>query len=379
MKFVIAPDSFKGSISSNQFCQTVKKGIGKVLPNSEFVALPLGDGGEGTFASLKQLLQLQTVVVQVSNPFFKNTKASYYIDSKTATAYIELASASGLHLLAPSAYNTLQATTLGTGQLILHAIKNGAKTIILGLGGSATTDAGMGMAHALGYRFFDTNNNVLQPIGENLSKVKRICANNVIKELYDINIKVACDVTNPLYGTNGAAYVYASQKGASSTQVKYLDQGLQNIAKVMQLHFNKEVHNVKGAGAAGGCGAGAITFLNGTLVSGITLIKEIIQLDTHLQNAQWLITGEGRLDSQTLSGKVIHGLLQSAKKQNVPVAAFCGSVLLSIAQQKALGLTYATAICNQPTTLEQAIRNTENNLELVAYNFAQMVKQNMHK
>ncbi len=375
MKFVIAPDKYKDSLTGFQFCDAVEEGLKKVFSDAEIIKKPLADGGDGTIPIVKHYLDAEEVKVQVNNPLFRPVKASYLYAKKSQTAYIEMAEASGLKLLEIKDRNCMYTSSFGTGELITQAITKGAKTIILGIGGSATNDGGIGMAAALGYRFLDTNNKEIKPIGANLSAICRIDDKQVNVGLEKVNIKVACDVTNPLYGKTGAAYVYGKQKGASERELQILDIGLQNYAEVVQNHFNCNVQNVKGAGAAGGMGAGTYVFLKGKLVSGIKLIKELASFDEAIQNADWIITGEGQLDSQTLLGKTIDGVLKSAQKINIPVAALCGSVDLSLEDQSKMGLSYVSAITQGVSTLQEAMENSYGNLKKTAYNFANVLKE----
>jgi glycerate kinase len=230
----------------------------------------------------------------------------------------------------------------------------------------------MGMAKALGYVFLDVNGDELEPVGKNLGKVKEIQKNEVNAKLLEAKIQVACDVNNPFYGENGAAKVYGAQKGASEEEIVLLDKGLQTFAKVLQSTFGVDVQQIAGAGAAGGLGGGAVVFLNAELASGVDLVMELAHFDAVLQGADWVITGEGQLDGQTLSGKTINGVVRSAKKYDIPVAAFCGSVDISIEAMQDMGLDYAVSILNQIGNLEDAKARTIENLELASYNFANL-------
>ncbi|KGK30772.1 glycerate kinase [Cellulophaga sp. E6(2014)] len=373
MKFVIAPDKFKGSLSGIEFCDAVEEGLLKVFPQADILKIPLADGGDGTVEVIKNYIQGTMVTVSVNNPLFEKVEASYLYSSATKTAYIEMAEASGLKLLAPSAYNCMITSTYGTGELIADCLDRGAEHLILGIGGSATNDAGMGMAAALGYEFFDVNNQALQPIGSNLIKVHHIAANKVSKKLQKLKVQVACDVTNPLYGKNGAAFIYGAQKGANEAQIKELDVGLQQFSRVLNTMYGTDVQQIVGGGAAGGMGVGVSIFLKGTLASGIELLKELANFDARIQGAHWIITGEGKLDTQSLSGKTIQGVLTAAHKEKIKVAALCGVVDLSIAAQEALGITYTTSILKEITTIEEAMATSADNLVFAAYNFARCI------
>ena len=285
-----------------------------------------------------------------------------------------MAEASGLKLLGDDERNCMITTTFGTGELIYNALEKGAKEIILGIGGSATNDVGMGMANALGYQFLDEHGKELVPIGQNLPRVKSIDDSNKHIRLKEVEVKVACDVTNPFYGLNGAAYIYAAQKGASENEIIVLNNGLHNLAEVIKSNYNIDLQKINGAGAAGGVGGGALTFLDGELISGINLIKELADFDTTINGADWIITGEGQLDEQTLSGKTIDGVITSAKIKNIPVAALCGSVSISVNQQNKFGLTYVSSIVRGISTLQEAMNNSHENLVNATYNFASLLK-----
>ena len=374
MKFVLAPDKYKGSLTAFEFCNAVEEGLKRALEKVVIIKMPLADGGDGTIDVVKHYLQGDIVKVKVNDPLFRTIEAPYLFSRETGISYIEMAEASGLKLLKENEKNCMLTTTLGTGELIADALQKGAKEIILGIGGSATKDGGMGMASALGFRFLDKNNAVLEPKGENLIHIKAIDSSGVNPLLKNVVVKVACDVTNPLYGKNGAAYIYAAQKGASNEDLEALDNGLRNYSKIVKRQFGIDTQQIEGAGAAGGMGAGSVVFLNAQLTSGIDLIKELANFDANIKGADWIITGEGKLDDQTLSGKTISGVIKSAKNQNVPVAALCGSVNISVETQKELGLDYAVSIVKGISDLEEAIASSYTNLVHTAYNFASILK-----
>ncbi|MEX0316085.1 MAG: glycerate kinase [Allomuricauda sp.] len=375
MKFILAPDKYKGSLTGQQFCEIAEKGIRRVFPNTEVVHMPLADGGDGTMEVVKHYLNASKVNVSVKDPLFRDIQSGYLFSKEKNVAFVEMSEASGYKLLEKDELNCMRTTSYGMGQLIAHAVQQGAEEVVLGIGGSATNDAGMGVASALGYQFLDAEGNQLSPIGENLVKVSKVDVSNVLPELKNIKIKVACDVNNPLYGKNGAAYVYAPQKGASPQEVVFLDNGLQNFAKVVQQQFGMDVQQIPGAGAAGGMGAGTKVFLDAELISGIDLIKSMADFDNAIDGADWIITGEGQLDGQTLSGKTIDGVMQSAKAKNIPVAALCGSVAVSMRELETMGLQYVSSILNGIGTLEDAKRKSAENLEQASYNFAKLLNQ----
>lgn len=375
MKFVIAPDKFKGSITSFEFCELAEMVLLEHFPKAAILKLPLADGGDGTIEIVKHYLGGERIIAQVSDPLFRPISASYIWSESIQTAYIEMAEASGHHLLSTEELNCMETTSLGTGELILNALERGATTIYLGIGGSATNDGGLGMAQALGYQFLDAQNKPINPIGKNLFQVSSIDTSKCNLLLKKCMFKVACDVDNPFYGPNGAAFVYGPQKGATPENVAFLDQGLQHFSSVLKQTFGTDVQKLPGAGAAGGIGGGAHVFLDATLVSGVNLLKEMAQFDEKITDADWIITGEGQLDAQTLSGKTINGVLASALKQNIPVAAFCGAVRLSKEQQQKLGLTYINAILTEVVDLPTAMANGKENLQKALYNFCNVLKQ----
>lgn len=373
MKFVLAPDKYKSSLTGTEFCVIVGKVLNTRYPNAEVVELPLADGGDGTIEVVQQYLDAQRIQHTVNDPLFRPIQATYLFSEAKKAAFIEMAEASGYRLLRPEERNAVNTTTYGTGELIADAIAKGAQHVFLGIGGSATNDGGMGMAQALGYTFKDKDANYLRPIGKHLSEAVEILP-PTSKTIKAVDFKVACDVDNPFYGASGAAKVYARQKGASEKEIEQLDVGLKHFAKVVKKQFGIDLQEIPGSGAAGGLGGGAVAFLNAQLVSGIELVKEIADFETKIDGADWIITGEGRLDDQTLSGKTIGGVLQAAKKQQIQVAALCGKVDLSVAEQQKMGLAYTASISDGMPNLEIALQKTAENLEQAAFEFVQSLK-----
>lgn len=371
MKFVLAPDKFKGSLTGLEFCDVVAEGIKSVMPDAEIIELPLADGGDGTIEVVNYYLKGKIVTIEVNNPFFKKINASYLYSKATKTAFIEMAEASGVKLLNISELDCKNATTLGTGEMIADALKKGAIHIILGIGGSATNDCGIGMATALGYKFLDKNDRVVKPIGANLSQIKKIDNSNIHPRINEVVFEVACDVTNPLYGINGAAHVYAAQKGATQEDIGALDKGLQDFSEVLNAFFKVDAQSIVGAGAAGGVGIASKVFLNGNLKPGIELIKELANFDERIAGADWVISGEGKLDTQTLSGKTIDGVLASLKKSNSKLAVFCGMIELEKKALEDIGISYAASIMDTAVDLEDAIKNSDYYLKKIATTFAQ--------
>jgi len=375
MKVILAPDKYKGSLTGIEFCNAVSAGIKAILPQTEIIKIPLADGGDGTIEILEYHLHGKTIQLTVNDPLFRQIKASYLFIEATATAFIEMTEASGMELLTPKERNCFLTTSLGMGELIKDAIDKGATTIILGIGGSATNDCGIGMATALGYTFRNVNGEAVIPIGKNLININTIDSSNVDEAINTVTFKVACDVTNYLYGKDGAAFVYAPQKGASEEEVKLLDKGLEHFSSIVKNHFNIDLQKIKGSGAAGGMGAGSLVFLNAELLSGIDLVKELLDFDNQIQDADWIVTGEGKLDNQTLSGKTIYGVITSAKKYKIPVAALCGNILLSEEVLTNFGITYSSSVLDQATDIDDAIKNSNSYLSSMANIFARNINK----
>ena len=344
MKVVVAIDSLKGSLSSLEAGNAIKTGIQRVMPDAEVCVRPLADGGEGTVDALVSGLHGAYRTAAVSDPLGREISANYGI-LPNGTAVIEMAAASGLPLLSPAERNPLHTTTYGTGIQIAHALSQGFRRFIIGLGGSATCDAGIGMLAALGYQFFDSQGNLIpHPCGKQLGEVHRIDASHAHAALSQTTFIVACDVNNPLHGKQGAAHIFAPQKGANAQEVKLLDNGLQHIGRLFDATVQKAISMTPGSGAAGGMGAALLTYLNATLTSGSRLVLETIGFEKALSGAQLVITGEGHSDAQTLMGKLPFGVLNVARKHRVPVILMSGSIthrqqLLDAGFQAAIAIT----------------------------------------
>lgn len=325
-KVILAPDSFKGTMSSIKICNIMEKAIIKHIPDIDVIKIPVADGGEGTVECFLEAVGGSIVQTEVSGPFFDKINSFYGILPDRTTAIIEMAAAAGLPLVGDRKDPTIT-TTYGVGELIKHAVTDsGCRKIIIGLGGSCTTDGGTGMASALGIKFYDGHNNEFIPVGGTLEKISRIDASGLLKELRDCTILGMCDVNNPLFGKSGAAYVFGPQKGANDETVRLLDKGLEHLSDQLVRHLNLDVAQIPGAGAAGGLGAGIIAFLNGTLESGIETVLDTVKFDALLRDANIVFTGEGKIDGQSLRGKVVAGVAKRAKKQNVPVIAVVGDI-----------------------------------------------------
>jgi glycerate kinase len=356
MKIVVAPDSFKGSISARDLCTSVRKGIHSVDPTVEVVELPLADGGEGTLENMVYATNGKTYEVEVKDPLGRPITASYGVLGDNRTVIIEMAQASGLPLLKEHEKNPLITTSFGTGELLRHALDSGYRRFIIGLGGSATNDGGAGMLKALGVRFYGQNRELLPDGGAALAELVSVDLSEMDARLKDCRFTIASDVTNPLCGPNGASAVFGPQKGATPEMVLRLDQALNRFAEIITNQIGVDVRNAPGSGAAGGMGAALMSFLQAEFKPGIEIIMEAIQFGAQIQNADLIITGEGKLDLQTLSGKVIAGVCQKAKSYHVPVIALCGGMELSSEQMDQIGLQAAFSIVPKPCHLDEAMK-----------------------
>ncbi len=366
-KIILAPDKFKGSLTGMEFCDAVERGIRKHTSDVEIIKLPLADGGDGTIEVLNFYLEGEMNSIEVHDPLHRKINAFYLYSEKKKTAYIEMAEASGIRLLQGDEANPMLTSTYGTGELIKDALDKGAEHIILGIGGSATNDAGLGMARALGYAFFDKGNCELKGAGQDLIQLYSIDDSAVHPRLKEVKFEVACDVDNPLYGENGAAYIYSPQKGATPKMVLELDTGLQHFNEVVKKQFELDLQQIRGAGAAGGLGAGCILFLNAALNPGIDLIKKEANFDALIKGAGWIITGEGKLDEQTFSGKVIRGVLDSVTDQKL--AIFCGLLDLDEARVKEMNIDYLSEVAKYAASTDDSIKNAGIYLEKAAEAF----------
>ncbi|MBR6660832.1 MAG: glycerate kinase [Bacteroidales bacterium] len=322
-KVIVAVDSFKGSLTSAEANLAVESGINALYPECDVKKVSVADGGEGTTAAIIETLSGEWREVEVHDPLMRAIKAKYGIINGGKCAVIEVASASGLTLLSNNERDPLKSSSYGFGEMIDDAINLGCREFIIGIGGSATCDAGVGMLEALGYSFFDGNGDKIKGLcGGKLSDIKEIRDGNpLIKECL---FKVACDVENPLYGENGAAHIFAPQKGATPEMVEILESGIINFSKIITEKYGREVANLAGGGAAGGIGATLYSLFNASLENGISMILNSVNFDTLLSDTQLVITGEGKIDNQTLMGKVPFGILQAAKKKGVKCVAICG-------------------------------------------------------
>ncbi len=357
MNILIVPDSFKGTLTTQQVCDIIGQAFADTLKNTNIIKLPAADGGEGLCACLHKIAGGEMIKTDVSGVFGEKMQAEYLV-LPDKTAVIEMAACAGLPLAGDNK-NPEKATTYGVGELITNAVSSGAKRILLGLGGSATNDCGAGMAAALGWKFIDKNGKSFIPTGETLCRISKIekPANQP-----EISVVAACDVENPLYGENGAAYVFAPQKGADDAMVTRLDGGLRHIAEIIRRDCGMDVSQMKGAGAAGGMGAGAVAFLGVELKKGIDILLDTADFDSKATDADLIITGEGRLDFQSVNGKVISGVALRAANHNKKVIAICGSKGEGADEIKKLGVSDLYFSCETEKSFDEIKRTCKEDL-----------------
>ena len=354
-KIVLAIDSFKGCLSSKEIEQCIAEEIHRILPSCQTVCIPIADGGEGMLDTLIEATQGTFVSTQAHDPLMRIRPARYGILGDQRTAIIEMAEINGLTTLSPIERNPMKTSTYGTGELIKDALEKGFRRFIIGIGGSATNDAGMGMMQVLGAHLYDKQGNELEQGGKIMEQIAHIDLNHLHPALKEATFIVACDVQNPFCGPQGAAYVFARQKGASEEQIRQLDKGMRHLALLIERDFSYNINKVKGAGAAGGLGGAFATFLQAHLQSGIDLLLDAVDFDRKITNADWIITGEGKADRQTAEGKVPAGVLKRAKKANIPVMLIAGKVE-DKACLKQMGFARIVKISPDNLPLEEAMR-----------------------
>ena len=374
MKIVIAPDSFKESMSALEAACAIEKGFKKVLPDAEYVKIPMADGGEGTVQSLVEATGGEIITETVTGPLGSEVEAFYGITGDKQTAVIEMAAASGIHLVPKKKRNPLLTTTKGTGELIRSALNQGVKQIVIGIGGSATNDGGAGMAQALGARLLDKDGNPVGFGGGELNKLHSIDLTQLDPRLKDVHIEVACDVDNPLTGERGASAVFGPQKGATPEMVSILDANLAHYAQVVKDALGMDVDQVPGAGAAGGLGAGLIAFLGASLKRGVDVVAEAVQLEKHIAQATLVITGEGKIDGQTIYGKTPVGVAKRAKKYGIPVIGIAGILGEGCDAVYRHGIDALFSIVPGTVSLETALLNGEKYTEKLAENLGRMIR-----
>lgn len=368
MKIVVCPDSFKGSLPAWEAARAISQGLRDVFPEAEIVEVPLADGGEGTAYIMALATGGRLIHKKVTGPLGKPVKAYFAILGDGKTAVVEMAQAAGLFLVPPKKRNPLKTTTYGVGELIRYALDEGVERIIVGIGGSATNDAGVGMAQALGIKVMDKQGHDVPWGGEGLLKMERIEMDGVDKRLRSVKIIIACDVQNTLLD---AARVYAPQKGAKQEDIIILEEGLKRFAEVVKECLGKDVENLPGGGAAGGLGAGLVAFLDAVLASGIDTILDYIDFDEKIREAQLIITGEGKLDKQTSYGKAVAGAIRRAKGK--PVIALAGAIEEGLMLSQ-IGISAAFSIVNGPITLRESMKRTYSLLETTAREIAKILK-----
>lgn len=354
-KIVLAIDSFKGCLSSKEIEQCIAEEIHRILPSCQTVCIPIADGGEGMLDTLIEATQGTFVSTQAHDPLMRIRPARYGILGDQRTAIIEMAEINGLTTLSPIERNPMKTSTYGTGELIKDALEKGFRRFIIGIGGSATNDAGMGMIQALGAHLYDKQGNELGQGGKIMEQIAHINLNHLHPALKEATFIVACDVQNPFCGPQGAAYVFARQKGASEEQIRQLDEGMRHLALLIERDFSYNINKVKGSGAAGGLGGAFATFLQAHLQSGIDLLLDAVDFDRKITNADWIITGEGKADRQTAEGKVPAGVLKRAKKANIPVMLIAGKVEDKACLQQ-MGFSRIVKISPDNLPLEEAMR-----------------------
>ena len=374
MKIVIAPDSYKESLSALEVAQAVEAGFRQVFPDADYVLVPVADGGEGTVDAMVAATGGRTETVTVSGPLGEPVEALYGLTGDGDTAVIEMAAASGLALVPPDRRNPLLTSSRGTGELIRAALDAGARRFILGIGGSATNDGGAGMVQALGARLLDLEGRELDGSGGDLARLERIDVSALDPRLAECRIEVACDVDNPLTGARGASAVFGPQKGATPEMVQALDANLARLARIVGRDLGVAVDTVPGAGAAGGMGAAMLAFFGATLKPGIEIVTAAVDLDDHVRDADLVITGEGRIDFQTVHGKTPIGVARVAKRHGKPVIGIAGSLGAEVGVVHAHGIDAVFSVLSKPCTLDEALRDAAANVELTARNVAAVLR-----
>lgn len=374
MNIVVAPDSFKECLSSKKVAKAMSRGILKVMPKAEVFEIPISDGGEGLLEAILSNTEGRLVSIEVMNPVSNPIKTTYGVLNDNKTAIIEMAKASGLELITEEEKNPLVTTTYGTGQLIKHALDQGCTKIIIGIGGSATNDGGVGLVKALGGKFLNSKGEELTDGGGILGQLYRIDISKLDKRISDCEILVACDVSNPLTGPNGASWVYGKQKGGSNEDLELLDKNLSHYAAVIKRDLGIDISDVPGSGAAGGTGAALMAFLKADLVHGIEMILKTIEIEKYIEKADLVLTGEGKIDEQTLNGKTIMGITSMAKKHNVPVIVLSGKVGDKIERIYEMGVCGIYSIVNKPMKLSEAISGAATLIEDCTMNIMRTIQ-----
>lgn len=372
-KAVLIPDSFKGTLSSSQICEIMGSKINEYFPDCEVVSIPVADGGEGSVDCFITALGGERINVTVKNPYFEDMESFYGITDSGNTAVIEMAACAGLPLI-EDRKDPRKTTTYGVGQLILDAAKRGVKKIIVGLGGSSTNDGGCGAAAAIGVKFFNEKGEKFVPTGGTTHEIARIDMSGKADVLNGIEIITMCDIDNPMYGPIGAAHVFGPQKGADSEMVLFLDEGIKNLSEVIKKDLNKDLSEIPGTGAAGAMGAGMIAFFDSKLQMGIEAVLDTVKFSSVISDADMIFTGEGKIDYQSLRGKVVIGVAKRAKKQNVPVTVIAGGADNDIDRAYDLGVTSIFSINRLPEAFEISRFKSVENMTFAVDNILRLIK-----
>lgn len=374
MKIVIAPDSYKESLSALDVATAIELGFREIFPQAEYIKLPVADGGEGTVEAMVAATQGRIVEVTVTGPLGTQVEGFYGLSGDEQSAFIEMAAASGLELVLPEQRNPLITTSWGTGELIRHALDAGVKHIIIGIGGSATNDGGAGMVQALGAKLLNSEGDALGQGGGALETLARIDISELDRRLHDCRIEVACDVTNPLTGKEGATAIFGPQKGATPEMITRLDAALAHYAELIKRDLDLDVLDLAGAGAAGGMGAALFAFCGAELRQGIEIVTDALHLDRYVAEADLVITGEGRIDSQTVHGKVPVGVAKVAKRYNKPVIGIAGSLTADVGVVHEHGIDAVFSVIYGICTLDDALKNAAENVRMASRNVAAVLK-----
>ena len=372
-KVVLIPDSFKGTLSSMQICDIIESKIKKYFPECQVVSIPVADGGEGSVDSFLKALGGEKIDLTVKNPYFEEIESFYGIIDNGNTAVIEMAACAGLPMV-EDRKNPSKTTTYGVGQLILDAARRGVKKIIVGLGGSSTNDCGCGAAAAVGVKFFNVKGEEFVPTGGTMYEISGIDLSGKAEILKGIEIVTMCDIDNPMYGPTGAAHIFGPQKGADKEMVLFLDEGVKNVSEIIKKDLFMDVSEIPGAGAAGAMGAGMIAFFDSELQMGIDTILDTVHFSDVITDADMIFTGEGKIDSQSLRGKVVIGVAKRAKLQNVPVTVIAGGIDNGIDEVYDVGVTSVFSINRLPEAFETSRHKSVDNITFAVENILRLIK-----
>lgn len=374
MKFILAPDSFKESMTAKEVCISMEKGIKNIIRDAQCIHVPMADGGEGTLETLINTTNGKIIKTYVTGPLGKKLESRFGILGDGETAVIEMAEASGLQLVERRDRNPLITTSYGTGELLVKALDSGVKNIIIGIGGGITNDAGVGILQAMGMSFLDQNGKEISYGGGEVGKISKIDDSNFDRRILDVNLEVACDVKNILTGVNGASYVFGPQKGATESMVRILDNNLKHYSAIVRNTLGIEIENIKGAGAGGGAASALLGFCNGSFKSGVDIIIKYSRLDEKIKDSDYVFTGEGSIDFQTKEGKTITGIINIARKYDVPVIALGGKVNYEVNKFYDYSKLSMFSILSEVTSMEDALKCGKYNVEKTCENIATLIK-----